>query len=77
MLNRSSKNENFFDFGVGLISVIKKIKLCLMVSIDSVEGRNIFFTTAWVSQIFSMTDSRLVGMFFKLLIREGSEMENL
>jgi len=49
--------KTFFVFGGGLIGVTKKIKLYLVVSIDFVGGRNIFFTTAWVSQIFSMTDS--------------------
>jgi hypothetical protein len=37
--------KTFFDFGGGLIGVIKKIKLGLVVSIDFVGGRNIFFTT--------------------------------
>jgi hypothetical protein len=45
--------KTFFDFGSGLIGVIKK---SLVVSLDFVGGRNIFFTTAWVSQMFIMTE---------------------
>jgi len=48
--------KTFFDFGGGLIGVIKQIKLSF------VGDRIIFFTTAWVSQIFSMTDSRPRGL---------------
>ena len=44
---------------VVVLLMLSKIKLCLVVSIDLVGGRNIFFTTAWVSQIFIMTDSRI------------------
>ena len=40
------KMKTFLDFGGGLIGAIKKIKLCLVVSVDFVGGRNIFFTAA-------------------------------
>jgi hypothetical protein len=50
-----------------------------MVSIDFVEGRNIFFTTAWVSQIFIVTDHRfkIQNNFFLIFNSFGYKIKNL
>ena len=57
------KNENFFWFWAWSYWCNKKIKLCLVVSIDFVGAETFSFTAAWVSQIFSMTDSRFRAFF--------------